>query len=359
MAAQSFTSRVADFWAWFEANEQQLEKYLANLRNYDRGEVTGFLAAGLNRAIDDVTFETGGNHEVNLSPEGSLTLCFLTTYLVGAMPEKFRSKWLFTPWKTPAPKGFAVGMFGKTVSPGDVLARVFKDEESGFGVAFHSPAMAELGENEQYQLFYILLEATLGENICLAHISMVLMAEGPEPDMVPLPALPGAIRELAAAEGRELQENPCLSITAYSMEPEESDEPRFDVVSGFTSLPDLLDSYYGDEDGPVCDLLEENGAKAGFILYDHGEENLADALELRGEIAADLEKNVLGAPGSGREIGVLLGQAVGEWNCYIDVLLYDEEAFLAAAPAVLEKYGLDIDFSGFRQGGKGLCLTKM
>ena len=358
MAANTFAARVKEFWNWFEASEATLEDRITRLRELDAEEVTGFLSKGLDRTLDGVVFEMGGDHEINLSPEGSPARCFLTSYIAAAMPFRLREKWTVTPWKIPAPEGFAVRMFGISVSPEDVMVDVHHEQGSNsFALVFCNESLSALDEDDCYHFFYILLEAALGENICLSHIRGIHKARAEEDGMVPLSDLGAVIRDTLAADGREVLENPCFSLVAYSMEPEESDTPRHDVITGYTSLPDLLDDYYGEE-SPVCDMLEENGAGAGFVMYRHGEREPGDALELRNAIAERLEEAVLGEAGSGDEVGFLLGQACGRDCCYIDLLLYDEQAFFDAAPAVLAEFGYEMIFFSFCPGEGGVTLVQ-
>ena len=85
---------------------------------------------------------------------------------------------------------------------------------------------------------------------------------------------------------------------------------------------------------------------------------LDEQTALRAELASRLETEVLGQRGSGQELGVLLGGADGLQHGYIDLLLYDTEAFLASVGQLLKDYPYTFYLSPFYQHGTLLLLTE-
>lgn len=339
---KSYCERVSDFWNWFAENEEKLSQYIENVRENDSEKIVSFLGSGLNLAISDCHFETGGNFEVSLASDGSLAMMFLTNYLCRNMPEAFNDKWHFNPWK-PAMPGAEVGIGGIRLGAEDILLDVSISEESRrLNLLFYNETLTNLDEEQAYHVFYLVLEATLGENICMGYIGFVEMAEAPNEAMMPLSELDGFLKKILEESGDPLEEdyNPCLNYSGYGIEPSENTNPRFDIIAGFTCLPDLLDEYYAAEDRSIFELFKNSGAKAVFMTMNRkNPEDHTEDLELRNTIADRLETEILGEPGNGNEIGVILGQAIGLSHCYIDLLLYDEKAFLEKAGQVLQDYG--------------------
>lgn len=355
----NFKERVTQFWEWFSEMESQLAEYVTNIKDYEAEEMTAFFTSGLNHAIEGCAFEMGGKLEVNLSPEGSRAMAFLTSYLVANMPREYAGRWVFTPWKPPM-RAAEMGIRGKVISPDDVLVRVYRGKsENEFDLVFYNSELRGMSTEDAYHVFYLVMEMTLGENICMGYIGQVSMAEIREEGMIPLSYLEDYMRETLAAEGVELDvdHNPCLSYSGYGMEATDPDVPRFDIVVGFSRLPAVLHEYYR-ADTPNLDMLEENGVKVVYLEFERFDfDNHQTDLELRNQIADRLEAEVLGEACSGREIGIILGQAIGVRRCYIDLLLYDEEMFLETVAKVLRDYRIEFNLREFRLGSFALRMA--
>ncbi|MDR1125038.1 MAG: hypothetical protein LBM64_03120 [Deltaproteobacteria bacterium] len=366
-----YRERVAEFWEWFRQNETRLSEYIRHLDDYEAEEVVSFLAGGLNRAIEGCLFEIGGNFEVSLASDGNAALILLSDYLCRNIPFEYAEKWRFTPWKQAMPQG-CLQVSGMRLGAEDVLVHPSRAKgENSFSLDFYSDELNGLEEDQRYQAFFLLLEMCLGENICLGFIGDVEQADGLRAGMFPLSALPCYMRKELEAEGRDLPDdyNPGLAYAGYSMEPPgldgdegghaEETPSRREVIAGFTRLPDLLDDYCAGDGSPLYERLADNGARPVFLVLPRSHPHPADHqqdLDLCNEIAARLEDEILGETGSGREIGIVLGQAMGLDYCYIDLLLYDERAFLNRAGQVLSAYGLEAALREFRPDSSAMFL---
>lgn len=346
--ANCYRERVAEFWEWFTQNEARLSGYISHLGDYEAEEVVSFLANGLNRAIEGCLFEIGGSFEVSLASDGDTALLLLGDYLCRNLPVEYADKWQFTPWKKAMPHG-CLHFAGARLGAEDVLLLPAREEgENRFSLSFYSDKFDGLDEDQRYHAFFLLLDMCLGENISMGFIGDVEQAEGRLEGMLPLSQLPEHMRRELEAEGRDLPDdyNPALAYSGYNLDAPEDDtgeaRPRQDIIAGFTRLPDLLNDYYANEGSPLYQRLADNGARPAFLTLPrlHPDDHQQD-LDLRNEIADRLEDEILGEAGSGREIGVILGQAVGLDLCYIDLLLYDEQAFLDRVNRVLGDYGQD------------------
>ena len=353
----NFKNRVEQFWQWFIENEKKMAEYVKNLKDHKPTEVLDFLSSGLHLAIDDVRFEIGGDNEINLAPEGVMTLFFLNRYLVENMPRELQGRWLFNPWKK-ALADYQINACGLAISSDEILINLETLADSAcFGLEFYHKDFAKIEESAAYNIFYIMMEVILGENIAMSHIRGVKMVADVSESMIPLSSLLDRMKEELAKDDKILIEDPSQVVVGYHLESSDSPVPRLDTLSGFMSLPELLSDYLDDDDYSTANLLENNGCKAAFIYYPLGEDGDCQAdLDLRFEIAASLEKEILGE-GKGA-LGQLIGQALGSKNAYIDLLLFAEEEFLAQAPKVLDRYNCQFFYQDFKQGAPATELIK-
>ncbi|WP_039954302.1 hypothetical protein [Brachyspira hampsonii] len=71
-------------------------------------------------------------------------------------------------------------------------------------------------------------------------------------------------------------------------------------------------------------------------------------LDERNKITDELE-SIMGKKGSGKEIGIVLGNAFGVIGGYIDLLLYNQDEFINRAEEVLKNYNYKFRLLKFRQ----------
>ena len=101
------------------------------------------------------------------------------------------------------------------------------------------------------------------------------------------------------------------------------------------------------------------GAKPVFLYFDYPTNDKTDqqaAFEKRNEIIDMIEEKILGECGSGKEIGVLLGGAMGAYRAYIDLLLYDEQLFIEKACRLLKDEPMMILYKEFVHNGNEFPL---
>ena len=345
--AKNYRQRVADYWKWFDENQEKLADYIDNIQNYDADAMVGFFSKGLSIAMENGAFNLGGARELNLTPEGDQLTLFLTTYLCKSIPDKYKDTWTYTPWKSAAP-GMSLSLGDVSLSADDILVSV--EEDNGkFGIEFYNKTLNEIDENQAYNIYYIIMDLSLGENIAMGFINWVDKADEPKDGMIKLSELRQYMND-NTENGIADDYNPIRSYFGYGGDPVPNEKPRYDIIAGFSSMLPVLRSYYNDET-EAYDYLASNGAKAVFIAFPRTSEDHNIDLELRTTIAERLEEEVLGIE-EGKEIGVLVGQAVGAERCYIDLLLYDEEEFMSKACAVLKDFDIEAKIYDFVSGAE-------
>lgn len=154
--------------------------------------------------------------------------------------------------------------------------------------------------------------------------------------MISLPELRTCIVNTLKAHKKEVCDNPCDVYTCYRFEPRENEELRYDVAVGTTCFSSLMTEYYQGST-ELFDRLKEFGAKAAFLAFpveDEEEGEDRKVLGFRYELEDRIEEELLQPEG----LGIMLGGARGLGTCYIDLLLFDEPAFIEKIIPFLKDY---------------------
>lgn len=352
-----FRKRVDDFWQWFAANETELSRMVEKRNEYDTDEVVKFVSQGTDLLSEDVHFNLGGNYEFTFSVEGHSDLFYLYPYLVSRLPEPFKEKWHFSPFNPGTDSTFSFGMYGVQVDMANIRVTVsYEEERNDFDILFYEQNLCSLPEAQSYNAFYIMMEIMLGEGVSYQYIADVKRADELSENMIPLPALRGYIRDTLESHNKKMYDNPREVYTSYRFEPEENEELRYDIVAGSTCFTPLLSQYYQDST-ELFDHINRLGAQAVFLAFPFANENEGDGkkvLDFRYELEDRLEAELLKPEG----LGLLLGGAIGQGTCYIDLLLFDQPAFIEKVFFLLKEYPqYRFYLSDFRQHGNILCLS--
>lgn len=346
-----FRKRVDDFWQWFTANEVELARMVeARGKNtVDTDRIVGFVSAGTDLLSEDVHFNLGGDHEFTFSVEGNADLFYLYPYLISRMPEQFRDKWRFFPFNQGMDNSFSFCMYGVQVDMAEVrLAVTYQEDSNDFNISFYEENLCSLTEPQSYNAYYIMMEIMLGEGLSYQYIADVKRADAAVDGMITLPELRKHITGTLKAHGKEVYDNPQQVYSSYHFEPEDNEELRYDVVVGSTCFMPLISEYY-QESTDLFDHLNQFGAQAAFLAFPFDAENEQERkalLDFRYQLEDRMESELLKPEG----LGLLLGGSIGQGTCYIDLLLFDELAFIEKIIPFLEEYSqYRFYLSDFRQ----------
>lgn len=358
----SYKARVEKFWKWFAENEARLTPYFENPLDNDPEPTRKLLSDAVNQVIEDLPFEFGGSYEINFSANGHRELAFLTYYLARNLPDALAGRWTITPLKPLLESKLEIDLPDKKFGFDDVDVSIEAAGNDRFLLRFYSNVLDEMDEGNAYFLFFLLMDAALGEAASIAHIEGAEKAGEREEGMFPLSALRDTLLAELEKEDKTLSENPCEYYVGYSGTPDEDADPsalplRHDIITGFTSQMRLMDEYYGEDDS-AFNLYVEAGAKAGFIWYVHQHDDLKEALDERNEITDRIVDEVLGEPDTGKELGINCGQAMGTTRGYMDFLLYDEKAFLEKVGSILKDYDYTFFYTDYTPAAHSVELPK-
>jgi hypothetical protein len=327
-----FTERTKLFWDWFAANEEKLSEFVQNKKPdaaYSK-KVTKFVNEGLALISTDLMFNIGGDHEFTFTVSGNYALFLLSSYVTANIPKQFKKKWTFHPYEPSANKQnrtLQIPRLGISVDSDRIFVSPKQQEGShAVDLCFYAKELETLDENDCRTAFLLSMDMCIGEALSYLYIENIEKVDALTDDMFPLTKLEEWLFANVCKDGKI--PHPALQYMVYRREPSDNPKLRYDILIGGTNYAPLLGDYYHERDD-TYQVFVGFGAKPIFLTYEHNNEtDLTEELERRDVFMRKLELEVLGKRGSGREIGILLGGAIGEKRVYIDFLLYDEQAFI-------------------------------
>ena len=357
-AEDSFTKRTERFWEWFSKNEKRLSEMVSERKDEDSEKMVEFISKGVDMISKDLKFNVGGDHEFTFSVEGKYELFFLLPYVTENLPERYSDKWsFFSCMRGTGGESFGFRGYGADVAADRVMVSASAEEGGNTAdITFYAKELEPLEEQARYNVFFVLMDLIIGEALSNVCVGDVEWADAPSDGMMPLTELEQWMTDNLCEDG----ELPVPADTWFNYEREPADhvsDPRGDVIAGFTVFTPMVSDYYNGND-EVYQKFMEFGAKPVFLYYYYdGEADSDDILDERQEIMDMLEEKVLGERGSGHEIGLMIGSASGIDRLYIDMLLYDEQAFMEKARKTLADLPYMFFCKEFCRNGKESLLT--
>lgn len=345
----NFIERINLFWKWFEENEAYISSMIEN--NHD--DLVNFVSSGVKIISDNISFNINKNYEFIFTVDGKNYLFYLIPKVISSMPYKLKEKWTFLPY-LPSSEGinFSIEVQNKKIEMQEVLIKIEFDEENDkFDLIFYNTELNNLDKEEAYNIFFIMMENSIGEGLSRIYIRYVDISSNKLYNMISLTELEEYIKKTLQFYRKEFIRDPLKQYFSYTFEPKNIDILRYDIIAGNTLYYETINDYYNEN---VYDIVEISkcGARALFLSYTYDDENDNDEirreiLNERYEILERLEKEVLGY--SGKDIGLLLGGAIGINNIYIDLIVYDEDEFINRAKILLAEYDRNFYISKLRK----------
>ena len=348
------TKRTERFWEWFSKNEEKLSE-ITEKKGDSAEETVGLVSKGVSLISDGLQFNIGGDHEFTFAVNGDYALFFILPYVTSNLPEEYRSKWSFFPcMQGTKGESFGIKMFDTSVNGDKVMVSASVNENKTADIRFHAKEWIPLDENKRYTVFFIMMDVIIGEALSNICVGSVKWADGPADGMFPLTKLEEWIKNNVCEDGKV--PDPVQRVFGYERKPD-GDYPRGDIFAGYSSYMRFLNEYQDGVDKTYQRVMGL-GAKPIFLYYYYdGKMPGEKVLDERQVIIDDLEGKVLGRPGSGKEIGIVQGAASSKSRVYIDLLLYDENAFMEKARKVFADSPHMIFGKEFCREGKEFVLT--
>ena len=171
--------------------------------------------------------------------------------------------------------------------------------------------------------------------------------------MIPLIELEKYIKKTLTFHRKKIVTDPINQYLAYTSEPRQSNTLRYDIIAGTTSYYETVNDYYNENTDDIIEI-SKCGARAIFLYYTYDYKNDDDEskkaiLNERYEIQERLDKEVLASGDKEADIGIVLGGAMGVYNIYIDLIVYDEKEFINRAKVLLAEYERNFYISKLRK----------
>ncbi|WP_028328658.1 tetratricopeptide repeat protein [Brachyspira alvinipulli] len=354
----NFEERVNRFWKWFEENEKVISDFIEQKSDMSSEEIIEFVSNGVSLISNNLQFNFGGDYEFTFTVEGKEYLFYLTPRIVAAMPEKLKNKWKFSPYmKKQDITNSNFRIYNKDLSFNEILVSAEYDEDTNFfNLKFYNKKLNQLNENYAYNAFYIMLEHAVGENILKLYLlGDVERSDKKLDNTIELTKLYDFIMDTLKNKNKDIISDPINRYTVYECKPTDSFF-REDIFIGNTCYMELISDYANYNIDAVVNI-SKMGARAAYLVYVFSDNENTDfddkdinkkLLDERNNITDELE-SIMGKRGSGKEIGIILGNALGVVGGYIDLLLYNQDEFIKRAEDILKKYNYKFRLLRFRQ----------
>ena len=348
--AWPLAQRVGEFWDWFVANEGKLSSMIHPKSQEEADDFMEFISEGTSLISGNLHFNIGGDHEFTFSVEGWPDLFIIYPYIISRMPESLKGKWKFFPFNQGKEHSFAFRMDDVEIDMDKIMVNVsYNETGEDFNIRYYDKNLCSLPKEKSDGVFHIILELVLGEGVSFKYINAIERASGIEEDMIALSGLRVHIEKAIKFHGHEFYENPKDIYTGYHMTPEENDELRFDVIVGSTCLYSIVADYYNDSTD-IFDHANNFGAQALFLVFQNDNDNDGhQILNFRHDLEDRITEEIL-EPGN---LGVITGGATGTEYSYIDLFVYNQQAFVSTLRPLLDEYPeYSFYLSEFRRQGQ-------
>lgn len=340
--------RVQNFWKYFEQVRGDLE---CALRESERTEIKRILD-DLNHRLEvisgckiEVEMSETGFYELTFATGGNKTAQYCGGLLKKDAPKALADNWIVNAFRQPLS---ALAMYsvldikGIQYTGADFKVYYTIDEENK---VLHTKIYCEglIGMEEDYrqQLVAHMLELFIGELELEARIASVEIIDEPsdEENVCLLPNFYEDICDIIIDQAWMEYHDPTTIYMAYKLDQELTSQTlRKDMKLIVTTNP-LLQEEVINKEYDSCKDLADKGGEYGFLYYEVLYEDEKEAL-VRQQLEKEL--NDLLYPMS---IGRTMGGAIGVHYSYIDVALFDKDAF----QIVLEKLNETLHFPIYYQ----------
>lgn len=342
---KSFKERVAKFWVAFAEEEAELR---ALIDDKVQGEtMVKFVNGMLSIAFENPYFQVGknseGKYELIMTPEGNKVRYMQLYYWLQMAPPLLGENWNFYASKPANPdSGFDLDMFDITLKNEDITLYCHVNyEQKKINLQVYSPKILSLDEEQQYGIFFIMIDEYIGELYTMEYIGYIDFIdsefeedEEDEDVVLKLSELKTFIDTVIENEKWEKETNPAHLFQGYEMKPKQDDDwkLREDVAIGISSCFPALNAFYKKDDA-LFKEMKQDGIVLGFLFYNNTQIPRDKVVTFRSSIEDKILEIV-----QSEKIADSIGGATGFHFSYMDFIIYDIDAFKNIAKQVLAEY---------------------
>ncbi len=343
--------RVLNFWKYFLANKEELE---AAIKNEDYHEVKHILN-DLNEKLKtvclcsmEVEMSDTGFYEMTFTPQSNKNSQFATALLKKNAPKQLSEDWIinaFRPPLTTRAMNTIIKVKDKEVRGTDFHIYYTIDEVSKMiNIKVYCEALKDLDESKKESIVSYMLELFIGELEFEARISSVEILDEPDQEAENFCLLPNFYEDICdiIVDEEWVEYHDPLSIyMAYKLDEKPVNETlRKDMKLIVTTNPQLQEEILNDT-YDMCKEFSSCGGEYGYLYYEKLYEDEKEAL-VRQQLEKETNELLYDM-----SIARTMGGAVGIYYSYIDVVIFDKDAFKIALEKLNEKLSFKIYYQPF------------
>jgi len=344
----SIREQVKRFWRVFLDEKDNLEAALTHQKEQEIQEIVKILNvyyeecsnSSLEVALSDdfyeLTFHTGQDKNVQL----------VSTLLKALAPDKVKEKWIINAY-LPALSEKALHTILKIQEqeyhPDDFYVYYDLDEANkSFHVEVYCGAFAHLDANKANEIAIYMLQLFIGECALEAYIGTInattTMQSG---NAAILPEFYEMMLDIIEEKKWPEYNDPTMIYRIYHLQEKiESTDVRQDMKLIFTVHPILISEVLQGQLVTYHQFFDYGG-EFGFLYYKNNTQNEADAI-YRQQLEKKLNDLFFSAG-----IAKSIGGAIGTTYSYIDLAIYDKEAFIKALAKINNRLSINLSYQSF------------
>lgn len=326
----SFRDRVHAFFVWFAEHETLISEGIEAEKNPESDDARPFnylavTSLALNRLLPGFTCEFGpgpsgkGGYSFSVSGEGIASKQLIAEFWCSQAP--VMDNWTFYPSRQPCTidRLTDIHMHEQQFAHEDMrITPALNEETQKLDIMAWHPLFEGGEEDQSMNVLYIMLDEILGEYGTDQWIGSIELGDNSMPNAISVKDVWAIIQDLKI-ERKWTKPSPTEAWQSYSIEPSEHTFIRSDIRSGKTLDP-MLVSEYISAGGQLDDPLEGTGAEFVFVAFESAILPTGKEADFRREI-----EDKLGGTLQAEDAGKHIGSAMGDQNCYIDLLITDGE----------------------------------
>lgn len=332
--------RVNEFWEYFMSIHKDLEN---ELREGERHEVshriedinehlTSVCGCKVDIEMSDTEF-----FELTFTPGGNKTAQICCAILKKDAPTQLLDDWIINAFRQPLSEKAMHSVLqikDKEYHGSDFKVFYTINEESKtLDIKIYCEGLTGMDENYREKMVAYMLELFIGELELEARISSIEIIDTPsdEENVCLLPNLYEDICDLIVAKEWMEYHDPLAIYMAYKLDEKPVNETlRKDMKLIVTTNPQLQEELLND-DFTTCKELIDKGGEYGYLYFEKMYEDEKEAL-----VRQQLEKEINDLLYE-LSIARTMGGAIGIYYSYIDVAIFDIDAFKVALEKINEK----------------------
>lgn len=322
--------RVKNFWTYFMGVKNELEDAMANQKEEELNELKRELNLQSESVCDaaaELEFHDGF-YELTFHGGANKTKQYICALLKKEAPKELIHDWIINSFRQPLSETAltTVVKIDEMQYSGSDFTVYYEIDRTAccIHLKIYSDALNKLEHDQKQRIAIAMLELYIGEIELEARIGDITVLEEPDHDAENYCLLPNFYEDLCDIlmdeDWTEYRE-PCAIYSAYKLDQEITSETlRKDMKLIITTNPQLQEEVLNKE-LDSCNEAIRFGSEYGYIFYEIHQEGEKIAL-VRQQLEKELQD--LFYP---LAIARTIGGAIGTHYAYVDVIIFDKDAF--------------------------------